>query len=182
MTRLFVAMELPEKIKERLAACRGGIEGARWQDIEQMHLTLRFIGEVDPQQETEIRAALAGLRFAPFQVALAGIGLFGKARRPRALWVGVEDAKPLKHLHEKITQALVSAGVALEERKFTPHVTLARFRGGHARRLEDFLDHYAGLSLPAFDVRSFALFSSQLSHTGAAYRVEEIYPAQLDPD
>lgn len=182
MTRLFVAVELPEDIKERLAACRGGIEGARWQDIEQMHLTLRFIGEADPLRQADIRAALAGLRFAPFQVALAGIGLFGKARRPRTLWVGVDDPEPLRHLHDKITQALVSAGVALEERKFTPHVTLARFRGGRAKRLEDFLDSYAGLSLPAFDVNTFALFSSHLSHTGAAYRVEEIYPAQLDPD
>ena len=182
MTRLFVAVELPEDVKERLAALSGGVEGARWQNIEQMHLTLRFIGEVDQPQEADIRAALAGLRFAPFQATLAGIGLFGKARRPRALWVGVDDPKPLKHLHEKIDQALVSAGVAPEERKFTPHVTLARFRGGRANRLEDFLDSYAGLTLPAFDVNSFALFSSHLSHTGASYRVEEAFPARPDPD
>ncbi len=181
MTRLFVAVELPEDVKGRLASCRGGVEGARWQDIAQMHLTLRFIGEVDQPQEVDIRAALTGLRFQPFQVTLAGIGLFGKARRPRALWVGVDDPKPLKHLHEKIDQALVSAGVAPEERKFTPHVTLARFRG-RARRLEDFLDSCAGLALPAFEVNSFALFSSHLSHTGAQYRVEEAFPARSDPD
>lgn len=180
MTRLFVAVELPEDIKERLAICRGGIEGARWQGIEQMHLTLCFIGEVDPLREADIRTALAGLRFTPFQVTLAGIGLFGKARKPRALWVGVDDPKPVKHLHEKIIQSLLGAGVASEDRKFMPHVTLARFRGGRARRLEDFLDHYAGLALPAFDVRSFALISSHLSQAGARYRVEEIYPAQLD--
>ena len=181
MTRLFVAVELPEDIKERLAACRGGIEGARWQNTEQMHLTLRFIGEVNPLRQADIHAALASLRFTPFQVTLAGIGLFGKARKPRALWVGVEDAKPLRHLHEKIIHSLLGAGVAPEERKFMPHVTLARFSGGRARRLEDYLDHYAGLALPAFDVRSFALISSHLSQAGARYRVEETFPARSRP-
>ena len=180
MTRLFIALELPEEIKERLVACRGGIEGARWQSAEQMHLTLRFIGEAAPQQEKDIRAALVGVRFKPFQMALEGIGLFGKARRPRALWTGVADPEPLKHLHEKIDQSLMTVGIAPETRKFTPHVTLARFRSGKARRLEDFLDHYAGLSLPPFEVNSFALFSSPLSHSGALYNVEETFPAHSD--
>lgn len=180
MTRLFIALELPEKIKERLVACQGGIEGARWQSTGQMHLTLRFIGEAAPQQEQDIRAALARLRFRPFDVALDGIGLFGKVRKPRALWVGVADPEPLRHLHEKIDQSLAAAGFQPEERKFTPHVTLARFRGGRARRLEDFLDHTAGFSLPPFEVKSFALFSSHLSHSGAQYKVEETFPAHSD--
>ncbi len=180
MTRLFIAVEIPEEIKQRLVACRGGIDGARWQSSGQMHLTLRFVGEVDRPQERDVRAALAGLRFPPFQVTLDGIGLFGKARKPRALWVGVDDPEPLRHLHDKINQSLVGAGFPPEERKFTPHVTLARFRGGRARRLEDFLDSCAGLSLPAFPVNSFALFSSHLSHAGAQYRVEETFPARSD--
>lgn len=178
MTRLFVALRLPDEIKERLVACSGGIEGARWQSAEQMHLTLRFIGEAEPQQEEDIRATLARLRFHPFEVSLRGIGLFGKARKPRALWVGVDDQGPLKHLHEKIDQSLTSAGFPTEARKFTPHVTLARFGKGRVRRLEDFLDHYAGLSLPPFEASSFALFSSQLSHNGAQYRIEETFPAK----
>lgn len=180
MTRLFVALELPGDIKERLVACRGGIENARWQSREQMHLTLCFIGEVDQPQEADIRVALAAVGFASFQVRLGGIGLFGKARKPRSLWVGAESGGPLKHLHEKIDQGLSTAGVATGSRKFTPHVTLARFRAGQARRLEDFLDHYAGLALPAFDVNSFALFSSHLSQTGAQYRIEAIFPARSD--
>jgi 2'-5' RNA ligase len=179
MTRLFIAVEIPEEIKERLVACRGGVEGARWQAAEQLHLTLRFIGEVGQPQEADIRAVLAGLRFPPFAVTLDGLGLFGKVRKPRALWVGVGDPAPLQHLHDKINQSLVRAGFLPEERKFTPHVTLARFRG-RARRLEDFLEAYAGFSLPAFVVNSFALFSSHLSHTGAQYRVEESFPAQSD--
>lgn len=177
MTRLFVALELPEDIKARLTLCRGGIPSARWQAAEQMHLTLRFIGEVSQPQELDIRAALAAVRFQPFQIALSGLGLFGKLRKPRLLWVGADDAKPLKHLHEKISQSLATAGLAPEERKFTPHVTLARFRPGPAPRLEDFLDHYAGLALPAFQVNSFALFSSHLSQAGAQYRVEGTFPA-----
>ena len=180
MTRLFIALELPELVKERLVACCSGIEGARWQSAGQMHLTLRFIGEVDHQQALDIRAALAGVRFQPFQVALDGLGLFGKARKPRALWVGIDDPEPLKHLHEKIDQRLLTVGFSTEERKFTPHVTLARFRNGKARRLEDYLDHYAGLALPAFDVDSFALFSSRLSHTGAQYNIEETFPARSE--
>lgn len=178
MNRLFVALELPEKIKERLLTCRGGLEGARWQDAGQMHLTLRFIGEASQQQEMDIRAALAAIRFAPFEVALDGIGLFGKASKPRALWVGVSDPEPLKHLHEKIDQNLANCGFLPEERKFTPHVTLARFGNRRARRLPDFLDQYSGLALPAFEVSSFALISSHLSHSGAQYRIEDTFPAQ----
>lgn len=180
MTRLFIALELPEEIKERLVACCGGVEGARWQSAGQMHLTLRFIGEVNQPQKLDIRAALSSISFPPFEVTLDGVGLFGKARKPRALWVGVKNAEPLKHLHEKIDQSLAAAGFQPEERKFTPHVTLARFRGGRANRLEDFLEHYAGLSLPAFQVSSLALFSSHLSHNGAQYRIEESYPAHSD--
>lgn len=174
MIRLFVALELPPQIKMALGALSGGLDGAKWQSDEQLHLTLRFIGEAEPRMAEEIRDMLATIDFNPFEVRLKGVGMFGTQRKPRSVWAGVEDTKPLKHLHEKIDNALNRIGLEPETRKFKPHVTLARFKH-RSDRLERFLMAHAGFAAPPFIAEHFALFSSQLSHTGARYIVEERY-------
>ncbi|MBK5911080.1 2'-5' RNA ligase [Rhodothalassium salexigens] len=176
MHRLFVGLALPQPVRQQLLLLMGGVDGARWQGDHQLHLTLRFIGEVPARQADDIRSALAQVRAAPFTVTLEGLGTFGKPRSPRSLWIGVADADPLKHLHEKIDQALVRVGLAPEQRKFKPHVTLARFKRTNPAKLDGYLEARAGARTAAFPVTRFTLFESHLCSDGALYDPVETYP------
>jgi 2'-5' RNA ligase len=175
MTRLFVAIALPEAVRERLARMAGGIPGARWIGVHQMHLTLRFIGEVDGAVFDDVRSALELVQAPGFDLVLDGVDHFGRGRRARTIWVGVAANPALGHLARKVEAALVHAGLAPESRRFTPHVTLARLRQTSAERVAAFLGTHALFREEPIPVSGFQLFSSQLSHTGAFYRVEEEY-------
>jgi 2'-5' RNA ligase len=176
--RLFVAIDLPADLRERLAALSNGIPGARWVAPENLHLTLRFIGEADGTQAQDIDAALTGLRAQSFPVTLAGLGRFGNGTKLRALWAGVEANPALERLQAKIEQALQRAGLPPEGRKFKPHVTLARFKNGSNVRLLGYLEAHSLFYAEAFEVRNFVLYSSFLSHNGAIYTPEAVYPLQ----
>ncbi|MDA1133118.1 MAG: RNA 2',3'-cyclic phosphodiesterase, partial [Proteobacteria bacterium] len=126
MIRLFVALGLPAGVRERLALVRAPLPGARWVPPENMHVTLRFIGEVEPPLATEIDTLLSRITAPSFDISLAGLGTFGSRGRVRALWAGVEQTVPLAHLQAKIETACRRAGLPPEGRKFHPHVTLAR--------------------------------------------------------
>ncbi len=177
--RLFVALELPEAVRERLHRLGGGVPGARWVAPERMHVTLRFIGEVDGARFTDIVDALGEVRMPRFTVRLDGIGRFGTGRRTRVLWAGLVPSDELDRLHRKIEGALVRAGVEPEHRKFHPHVTLARLNAPAPARLAAFLAANGNLVSEDLAVDSFVLFSSLLGSDGAVYRPEAVYP--LDP-
>ncbi|MCH7805794.1 MAG: RNA 2',3'-cyclic phosphodiesterase [Proteobacteria bacterium] len=179
MIRLFTAIRIPQAQKECLLATMGGLPQVRWQREDQLHLTLRFIGDVDEEKTEEIRLILPTLEFQPLSVRLKEVGIFGPARKPRMVWVGLENPEPVKALQEKITNTLRRVGVEPEDRKFKPHVTLARVKGNNGDKLTRFLEHYATLALDPFTVNEFALFRSHLSHTGAQYQVIETYPAGM---
>lgn len=174
--RLFVAIALPEDIRDRLAALQSGVPGARWVAPENLHLTLRFIGEVDGRQASDIDAALTAVNTPSFPLTLAGIDSFGAGNKVRSLWARAEPSEPLKRLQAKVEQALQRAGQAAEGRKFKPHVTLARFSGGTANaRIYDYLSRQALFRAPPFEVSEFVLYSSFLSQSGAIYRAEAEY-------
>ncbi len=173
--RLFVALPLPETLREHLAALQHGLPSARWVATENLHLTLRFIGEVDGRQARDIDAALAQVRFARFPVTLCGVGPFGEGKKLRALWVGVDPNPELERLYHKLEQALRSAGLPPEGRKFKPHVTLARFKGGPGRRLHGYLARNALFRGETFEAREFVLYSSFLSQSGAIHTPEAVY-------
>jgi len=175
MIRLFVALELPAKMRERLAALQGGVPGARWTTDEQMHLTLRFIGEVDENVAHDIDDALAGVRAPAFELELAGVGEFG-GKKPRALWAGVRANDALLHLQKKIETALQRIGLPPEERKFSAHVTLARMRTAPREKVVQFLTHHALFASAPFGVKEFVLFSSHLGSGGSVYHKERVYP------
>jgi 2'-5' RNA ligase len=175
MHRLFVAIPPPADIRARLLAAMGGVAGARWQDDSQLHLTLRFIGEVDRHRALDVDAALGAIRHPGFEIALAGIHGFDRKGEPRALWAGVAPQAPLKALHDKVEQALARAGLAPERRAFLPHITLARLPRG-AGAIGPFLAGAGGLSSPPFAVGAFALFESSLTTDGAAYSLLADYP------
>lgn len=180
--RLFVAIALPEDIRDRLAALQSGVPGARWVAPENLHLTLRFVGEVDGRQARDIDAALAGVSTPSFPLTLAGVDSFGAGAKIRSLWARAEPSEPLKRLQSKVEQALQRAGQAAEGRKFKPHVTLARFNGNTASgRVYDYVSHQALFRAPPFEVTEFVLFSSFLSQSGAIYRAEAEYPLSRTP-
>lgn len=179
MLRLFVALQLPQEVRARLTGLMGGVPGARWQTDDQLHLTLRFIGEVHEDQAEDIDSALQQVRLAPFDVAVQGVGLFGTLKKPRILWAGLSPADPLVQLNQKIEGALGRAGVPPAERKYMPHITLARFKGP-VHRLDRFLSDYGDLFIPPWRVDHMTLFESHLAHTGAIYHPLAHYPEQDD--
>jgi RNA 2',3'-cyclic 3'-phosphodiesterase len=164
MLRLFVGIDLPPELKLDLATLCGGLPGARWADAGNYHLTLRFIGEVDEGQASDIDIALARITAPRFAVALAGIGSFGG----RQLFVGVERNDALFHLRDKVESALVRAGLAPETRRFAPHVTLARLKGGNDK-LEPYLRAHALYRPAPFAVERFSLIASYLTKSGSIY-------------
>jgi 2'-5' RNA ligase len=175
MHRLFVAIRPPAGIRARLLAAMGGIAGARWQDDSQLHLTLRFIGEVDRHRALDVHAALGAVHHPGFEIALDGIHGFDRKGEPRALWAGVTPLAPLKALHDKVGQALARIGLEPERRAFLPHITLARLPRG-AGAIGPFLAGAGGLSGPPFAIGAFALFESSLTADGATYSHVANYP------
>lgn len=175
MNRLFVGLALPEDVTRRLALLGGGIPGARWMGEDQLHLTLRFIGEVDGAQFDDIRLALGAVRSPSFRLALSGMGHFGEGRKLRALWAGVAPAPDLLGLQERVESALVRSGVPPETRKFKPHVTLARLKDAPVQRVMDFLGAHGLFLTEAFPVDAFHLYSSHPSSAGSVYDVEASY-------
>ena len=171
--RLFVALSFPKTWREPHAVA-GGVPGARWLTREQLHLTLRFIGEVDGRDATTVDDALSLIEAPRFTLALRGVGEFG-GKTPSALWVGVRDKEPVAFLQRKIETALQRAGLPPEGRKFVPHVTLAYLKGSAKGRVMDFLaDHALYASVP-FEVAGFILYSSVRTPNGSLYRAEQAY-------
>jgi 2'-5' RNA ligase len=174
MHRLFVAIRPPAPIRQLLLAAMGGISGARWQSDDQLHLTLRFIGEVDRHRAGDVHAALGGVHHSPFALALNGIGCFDRRGFPDAVWAGVTPHEEVKALHRKVDAALRRVGVPPDERAFLPHITIARMNR-NAGPIGNLLEEAGGLSSPAFTVDSFALFESDLTHEAAVYSIVERY-------
>ncbi len=174
--RLFVAIALPEDLRARLSELQQGVPAARWVDPDNLHLTLRFIGEADGVQAQDLDAALTQVRAERFDVTLTGVDCFGRGRKSRALWAGIAPCPELDRLRRKVQQAARAAGFAPERRKFKPHVTLARFKGDPGYRLHDFLACHTAFRATPFTAQEFVLFSSVLAQTGAIYTPEAAYP------
>src|SRR5437764_6435573 len=175
MLRLFVGIEFPPELKLQLSLLETGMRGAKWVDAGNLHLTLRFIGEVDEGVAADIDEALARLRAHRFTLQLAGTGVFG-GNRPHALWVGVERDPDLVALRDKIEQSLIRLGLEPEGRKFAPHVTLARLRDPDTAGLRDFLTANAQFRAAPLPVEHFSLIASFPTKAGSIYEDQADYP------
>ncbi|MBS7811260.1 RNA 2',3'-cyclic phosphodiesterase [Roseococcus pinisoli] len=173
--RLFVALDLPQEVKVRLAAMAGGIPGVRWVPPENYHLTLRFIGEVPGHMAEEVDLALAHIRAKPFELSLAGLGTFEKGGRVQSLHVVAERTPGLAHLQAKIETALQRAGLPPERKKFAPHVTIARTDGAALPKLAGFVQAHNLFRTEPLTVEHFVLFSSRLGKEQAVYTPEVEY-------
>jgi RNA 2',3'-cyclic 3'-phosphodiesterase len=174
MHRLFVAIRPPPEARRRLLDLMGGVRGARWQDEAQLHLTLRFIGEVDRHLGRDLHAALGAVHHSAFDIALNGLGTFDRRGEPVALWAGVAPHEPLKALHKKVDQACLRVGVEPDRRAYFPHITLARLGRG-AGPIQPLLESAGGVAGAPFRVEEFSLYESQLTPEGPIYSIVERY-------
>lgn len=182
MIRLFVALVLPGAVCRWLSALAGGIPGARWVEEENLHLTLRFLGETEDGRVDDLVTALQRIDTPAFPLALHGVGQFGGDRKARALWAGVAASPALAHLQAKVESAVVRAGFPPETRKFLPHVTLARLKDAPPDRVGRFLAAHALLQPPPFTVDAFHLFESLPGRGGSVYLTLERFSLERRAD
>ena len=175
MHRLFVAIRPPAPVRELLTDAMEGVPRLRWEDDGQLHLTLRFVGEVERPLAEDLALALGSVRFEPFEVRIAGVGRFEQRGRG-ALWAGVEPRALLAALAAKVERVCVGVGLPAERRAFHPHITLARWGRGAAASLDPYLARHAALVSEPFSVDAFHLYQSHLGRDGAHYEAVADYP------
>ncbi len=175
MPRLFTAIEIPEPIRRRLSFIRSPLPGAKWVEAENMHVTLRFVGDIDGRTADEFASALTGIRARPFALSIVGAGAFG-GREPKVLWAGVEAGEELDALHRASERAARAAGLEPEGRAFKAHVTLARMRGARLPAVARFLAENGTLRTEPFMATRFVLLSARPGSGGGPYAVEAEYP------
>ena len=174
MPRLFTALEIPRDAALSLSLLRGGLPGARWIDVENYHITLRFIGDVEGHLADEIVEALDRVRRPSFELMLSGVGAFG-SKKPHSIYAGFAPSPDLNMLQSEVDRICSRAGAPSDQRKFVPHVTLARLRGTSSEELARFIAEAAMFEPLGFVPARFVLYSSRDSIGGGPYLVEESY-------
>ncbi len=169
MMRLFVGLALPEAVRERLGWLQAGVPGARWVRPDSMHVTLRFVGDIDDDIAADLDAALGRIDAPGFALRLDGVGQFGTPRRAEVLWSGVERTEPLRLLRDKVERATIAAGLPADSRKFAPHVTLGRLKSAPPDRVRRWLADHAPFQAGPIVVERFVLFRSHLGKEGSIY-------------
>jgi 2'-5' RNA ligase len=177
MPRLFTAIEIPEALRMRLSLLRAPIGGAKWVQPEDMHITLRFAGDIDGRTADDLADLLGDVDVPPFRATIAGGGAFG-GRDPRVLWAGVEADPGLDALYRANERAARAAGLDPDPRDFRPHVTLARMRRARYGAVARFLAENGDLRLEPFLVARFVLLSARPGSGGPPYALEAAYPLQ----
>lgn len=185
--RLFVALDIDESVRQRIALFTEGVSGfapdARWVKSESLHLTLKFIGEQSESQMNQIKGALETVRAGAIEIRFHGYGFFPTAKSSRVFWVGMESNLQLAALAASVDEKMAGLGIPKEDRAFSPHLTLARGRGasgsprhrkedGPNRIFQNLQEKLAALPAPEFGTmtaRAFFLFQSQLSPKGSKY-------------
>jgi RNA 2',3'-cyclic 3'-phosphodiesterase len=181
--RTFIAIDLPEELRQRLAQeqarLRAAASDARWTRPEGIHLTLKFLGEISDGQVEKVKKGLEAIgRFEPFRVQAKGFGFFPDARRPRVFWAGLDAPAALGQLAARVKIAVEPLGFARENRAFSPHLTLARFQAPRPQpTLQALVAGQGNAILGDFEVLEFFLWESRLSSHGASYRKVARFPA-----
>jgi len=177
MPRLFAAIEIPEDIRDALSDMEVPMPGARWVEADNMHLTLRFAGDIEKGVAREFAHALARIELPAFTMRVSGIGSFG-GNDPRTIWAAIEAPDELDRLAYAVERAARHAGLPPEPRKFKAHVTIARLRNARLETVARFLQRHSAYRSPPFLVGRFVLFSSKPKVGGGPYIAEELYPLQ----
>ncbi|WP_420960327.1 RNA 2',3'-cyclic phosphodiesterase [Brucella sp. IR073] len=177
MPRLFTALEIPRDAALSLSLLRGGLIGARWIDVENYHITLRFFGDIEGHVADEVANALDRVSRPEFMLSLSGVGAFG-SKKPHSVYAGVAPSPDLFALQAEIERICQRLGLPADPRKFTPHVTLARLKNVRDEDVARYLSSRGNFATVPFRVGRFVLMSSRDSVGGGPYVVEEAWPLQ----
>jgi 2'-5' RNA ligase len=179
LIRLFAAIAVPQTLVAWLQRLQDGLPGARWSAPQNLHLTLRFAGEVSERKADDLDGELEAISQAPFDLTLRGAGAFDERGAVRAVWIGVERSEPLSILHGRCEAAARRVGLAPDTRTWRPHVTLAYLSGADPARVGAWVQQNNLARLEPFEVARFGLYSSWRSKEGATYRLERSYGLNL---
>jgi len=180
--RCFIAIEMPDDIKTKLGMLQEELKrsGAdiKWVEHNNIHLTVKFLGSVGEKDIPQIVNIMQEIckKYKPFDLEIKGIGMFPVTRHPRLLWVGAEADEVIGNLQREIEQGMTKVGIKEEDREFTPHLTLGRFKTTKGKEsLLSIIDLHKKDSFGILNVSSIALMRSDLSPSGARYsRVAEV--------
>lgn len=171
--RIFAAIPLPDYVTGAVDRVREGEEQARglsWVQPEKQHLTLAFLGEVDPERQVELVRRLPEVTVRPFYLSLEGLGVFPRKGRPQVLWAGLAPTDPLLfQLHGKIERITLDLGFEPERRRFHPHVTIARCGFRAEATVTRVMKKHREFGTAPFQVNEFVLYASQLGPRGSVY-------------
>lgn len=176
MIRLFAALELPEEIGRGLRRRQQGLPGAKWRSLDQLHITLRFFGEMAEPVAAELDEQLQTIRGAPLELELNGVGGFGEGAVMRSVFARVADNPALTQLAGRCEAAARRAGLKPERRAYRPHVTLAYLKRSNPGRAAAWIQGHNLPRSPPFRVTWFGLYSSWSSPDGNRYDLEREYP------
>lgn len=179
--RLFFAIALPDPVRITLAGFADNIAGIRWIPEANLHLTLRFIGNVDKETGDRICDAARAVSTERFDLELNRVGAFPSARNPRVLWIGADPSPPMITLYEKLDSCLKELRLDLDERPFSPHISIGRVRRGKRPDVDEWIEDHQRVGVPPVSVGAFHLFSSELQPQGAVYRILASYPLNESP-
>lgn len=175
--RLFIALTPPDAVRDELAKLAQPLPGVNWTRPSQLHVTLRFLGDVPLDQIERMIARLESIRVEPFILPVEGLGTFPPNRPPRVLWIGVGSGHPrLFQLRQRVDDALLASGIQLDLKTFHPHVTLARPTEIAAPAIAHWLHTHRDFAAPPFRVESFDLYSSELRPSGAVHTLKHSFP------
>jgi len=176
MHRLFIAIDFPEDVREALANRCFGVPAAKWVSKDQLHLTLRFIGDADDTLLSDIEETLHDVNASRFCLTLKGVGYFPPRKKPNVLWVGMEPCEPLMVLRDEIERLMEELGLEPEPRKYHPHLTLARLRPeAPLPKITGFLAANNLFKAENIPISEFHLYSSVLMPAGAVHTIETSY-------
>ena len=175
MIRVFIALNLPQDIKSSLSLLQKRMQGAKWTPTENLHLTIRFIGEVSLQQLKIIKEELREISFLPFKIKLKDLGHFSGRSGPKVIWVGVEPLDDLFELRKKVDDALTRANIPREKSNFHPHVTVAKLKGTTFESLAKYLQGQMGFYTREMEFKEMVLLSSKTREECSIYSLEETF-------
>jgi RNA 2',3'-cyclic 3'-phosphodiesterase len=171
--RFFVAIDLPDSMRQLLASLDPHVRGVRWTEPDQIHLTLSFFGDVTEDVELKLREKLGAIEFGAFFLPVNGVGAFSSKSAPKIIWIGVGRAHPhLFQIHKRVQEAALAVCIELELRPWHPHITIARCRDVSAQALRKFLQSNAEFDAGMIRVDAFHLYSSKLTPAGPIHTRE----------
>lgn len=167
--RLFVAIPIPGDLTTRLSSFASGVRGARWVRPEGMHITLFFVGEADREHASDLDVELSQISMPAFDLRCDRFGYFERGNKIKSIWAGVENSDALLYLHSRVEAAAVRAGFAREERKYKPHITLARLNHARAEDVGQWIALHDAMEPGLIPVTHFTLYQSHLAREGSIY-------------